>query len=389
MKSNTRILHIAPDEKFIKSANWQFEKAFPDQNHFLIYLENGAEKLKFVEPADNVEIVKVWQLDFSKLLDKIKKYDLVVLHGLKYFQSKIVLDLGNSVRFLWLFWGGEIYDNPKAFKNLMIGKESKKRFQKTSFKNRIKNSLRPIYYTIFKKSLLPEHSILKAAKKVGNVGILHKEDFDFLKKYTIINENANHIKMTYYPLEFIFKGNEDTSVNGDNILLGNSASITNNHIEALELISKLNITDQKIITPLNYGSKEYAQQIASLGKKQFEHNFEPILDFMPLEDYTKLVQKCGFVIMNHYRQQAVGNILAMLWMGAKVFLDERNTFYHFLKRIGVYIFSINKDLVSENTEAFRKLNKDQIKTNREILLNEIGIDKLEEELKLQINNILS
>ena len=93
--------------------------------------------------------------------------------------------------------------------------------------------------------------------------------------------------------------------------------------------------------------------------------------------------------MNHYRQQAVGNILAMLWMGAKVFLDERNSFYHYLKRIEIHVFSISEDLVPENKTVFHKLTPDQVSTNRMILQNEIGIETLQRELKEQINTILT
>ncbi|AXT51969.1 hypothetical protein D1818_14355 [Aquimarina sp. BL5] len=389
MKTEYKILHIAPDEKFIKSANWQFEKVFPGQNSFIIFLGDRAKESNYVEPSENVEIVKLWQLNFSNFILKVKKYDLVVMHGLNFFQSKVIVNLGNSIKFLWLFWGGEIYDNPKAFKDLVIGKESQKKFLKVSFKDRIKNNFRPIYYSIFKNSILPENLILKAAKKVDNIGILHKEDFDFLKKSNVIHKNTNHIKMTYYPLEFIFKENKDILVKGEHILLGNSASITNNHIESFEYLSKLDITDHKIIAPLNYGNKEYGKKIANLGKAQFKDNFEALLDFMPLEDYNKLVRKCGFVIMNHYRQQAVGNILAMLWMGAKVFLDEQNSFYNYLKRIGIHVFSIPKDLIPENKTVFNKLTPDEVSTNRMILSNEIGIETLQKELKEQINTILT
>ena len=71
--------------------------------------------------------------------------------------------------------------------------------------------------------------------------------------------------------------------------------------------------------------------------------------------------------------------MTMLWMGAKVFLDMRNTTYTYLKRINAHIFSINSDL--NNSDAFNLLTEEQISHNRSILVSEIGYDKLQQNLE--------
>jgi hypothetical protein len=112
------------------------------------------------------------------------------------------------------------------------------------------------------------------------------------------------------------------------------------------------------------------------------------VDFMPLHDYNNYLEQCGIVIMNHYRQQAVGNVLTMLWMGAKVYLDERNSLYHYLKRIGVYVFSIQKDLHEDNPDLFLLLNVEERNENRNILKAEIGQDHLLKELRRQLEAVM-
>src|SRR5690606_10212357 len=95
------------------------------------------------------------------------------------------------------------------------------------------------------------------------------------------------------------------------------------------------------------------------------------------------------VVMNHYRQQAIGNILAMLWMGAKVYLDEKNTFYHYLRRKQIHIFSVEKDLNPDNTNALKTLGAEEVAHNRTILMSEISFENLKTDLKKQLTAIVN
>ena len=51
------IIHIATDNKFINSANYQFEKIFPKRNIFKIITNKEHEKLIHVKTSNNIEIV--------------------------------------------------------------------------------------------------------------------------------------------------------------------------------------------------------------------------------------------------------------------------------------------------------------------------------------------
>lgn len=94
----------------------------------------------------------------------------------------------------------------------------------------------------------------------------------------------------------------------------------------------------------------------------------PVVDYMPIQQYVGILINCGFVIMNHVRQQALGNILIMLYLGAKVFLREENPVYTFLKNHGAILFSIqtleeDKSLLSEG------LSVEDIHINRKVLMS--------------------
>ncbi len=384
MDNKIKILHIAPDEKFIKAADWIFEQAFPHQNTFVILLKNT--KLKFVEKRHDYIYSYPSKDFFKQILESLPQYDIVILHGLYDFQSRLVLKAYRKTKFVWILFGGEVYNNSYVFDNQIYGKLTFEKFVKKEPFRKLKYLFRPLYYLIVKRKQVPSRNIKKAAKKVYAIGIIHREDYELFVKKRILKPNTKHLKFTYYPIEFIFDNSEKQIVNGNNILFGNSASSSNNHLEAFNLLTQLNLENRKVITPLSYGNEDYAKEIIKAGEEKLGKNFVPLIDFLPVEEYNKKVQSCGITIMNHYRQQAVGNVLAMLWMGSKVFLDERNTFYHYLKRIGCKVFSISEDFVSGNNNALELLPKEDIELNRKIIFEEINAEKIINGLKMDLTS---
>jgi len=375
-----KILHIASDEKFIDAANYLYEKAYPNSNTFIIVLPKFENyKIKYVSKKENYIFYHNNEKTLNNVLELIDKYDLIVLHGYDFFKARIVNKRQNAV-YNYILWGAELYNRHPLFKNTLYGKKTSASFQK---KILFKDVFRPFFHLLKYKIFNVYNFQFKTLSKIKYFSILHKEDYNLFIEKGIIIKNTKYLKFTYYPIEFIFEENKDLKVNDNNILLGNSASSTNNHIEAIDLLKNINLQHRKIITPLSYGNMKYASKIIKYGEEKLSNNFHYLKDFMPLQEYNKTIQSCGIVIMNHYRQQAVGNILASMWMGAKVFLDNRNTFYHYLKRIGCYVYLID-DLINGNLE---NLNNTQIEHNRNILIKEIGTKTIVNTLKNDIQKI--
>ena len=369
-----KILHLASDEKFINAANWIFEGAFPEQNEFWIFLSNKDLHVNHVNRQGNVKFFFTGD-KLKQLIGKIENYGLVIFHGFDIVNSRMFFDLKGQVPSCWMVFGYEIYCNPKVRIPKVLGDKTQKEFGR---KRGVKNMLRTFYYTVFYNKIDPYDLIRKAIKQVDYIGVF-KEDFDIFNKNNLID--GQFLEFCYYPVDYIFKNNEALFVNNNNILLGNSSSKENNHLEAFDLLREFNLENRKVITPLSYGDSQYRKIILKEGEKVLDSNFEPLTEFFPLETYNKLMQQCGIVIMNHYRQQAMGNTLAMLWMGAKVYLDERNTVYHYLVRIGIKVYSINKDLKVSNPFALVSLSKEDVLHNRKILSNEISSQNIIQKLR--------
>lgn len=385
-----KIIHIASDEKFINSAYWQFNKAFPEENTFYLIVDEVGNRLKHVQLNDNFILIESGLKNLKKLAISLSKEQLIVVHGLDYFRSFIVQHLDRNCKVIWMVWGAEVYNNPKiVVPSSLYGPQTYSAFiistREDKIENYFKDSFRKLFYKLKHKTEEPNKLILSAIKRANYCAILYKEEHDFIRKSTGVKNN--YLKFSYYPIELMV-GNTDARITGNNILVGNSASETNNHLEAILRLKQLQIKGQNIIVPLSYGNQFYGKKIIEKGKKIFGDNFIPLIDFMPLHDYNEYLEQCGIVVMNHYRQQAVGNVLAMLWMGAKVFLDEKNTLYHYLRRLGIYIFSISKDLIPENPNCLELLTPEQQDQNRKILKNEINEEALIDKLKLQLGQFI-
>ena len=214
-------------------------------------------------------------------------------------------------------------------------------------------------------------------KKMDCIAILYEEEKELIANKLKID--YKFLKFSYYPLELMLSSLNDR-VNNNDILIGNSASLSNNHLEVFEKLNSLNLKESNIYCPLSYGDNIYAKEILRKGEFFFKDKFKPLLKFMEVKEYNTILKSCGIVIMNHYRQQAVGNVMTMLYLGAKVYLNKKNTLYHYLKRINVIIFSVEDELNAENKDAFKNLSIDEQNHNRKIIFEELNINSLNNHL---------
>jgi hypothetical protein len=331
-----------------------------------------------------------FQKNLAEILAKRSEiYNCIILHGIGDFNSQVFLSSKNKNKFIGVLWGAELYNRQELLGRSVLGKLTaviEPRLYRKSFTEQFKDNLRKIYYS---KQDIDQDTVKDTAGSLSYLATLYKEEYDYFVERKIIRDDCIYVPFTYYPLEFIMKSDMNSIIKGNDILLGNSASATNNHLEAFELLKQMAIGNRKIVVPLSYGNPVYANYIQNEGEAQFGKNFSALRKFLPLADYNKEVQNCGIVVMNHYRQQAVGNILASLWLGSKVYLNETNTMYHYLRRIGIHIYSIEKELFPGNEAAFQNLSFEEIDHNRRILVHEIGEEHIVHRLRESIKGHFS
>lgn len=157
-----------------------------------------------------------------------------------------------------------------------------------------------------------------------------------------------------------------SAAGGDNLLIGNSATTTNNHLELFDHVKRnVDLGGRQVVVPLSYGDAAYRQYILQAGDALFGEAFVPLVDFMPRERYIQVLGSCGHVLMNHVRQQALGNLFISGLLGARLHLNRRSPLYHWLRTLGVPV----SDVARADLRALDAADRDQQIT---VLQSEFG-----------------
>jgi dTDP-N-acetylfucosamine:lipid II N-acetylfucosaminyltransferase len=367
------IIHFMYDEKIINQVIDNFEEANPGKNLFLVYRpQNAGNDFKYIKRPEarsfNPETDSI-----SEIIAQYPQTAALICHSLTFeFAEQLIKIQGLSLKIFWLMWGFDIYSLPQI-KPTLYAPFTKRYIYKVKKGTRIgwfikqNKYLRSLFFSLSRKR--NELTFIeKAHKMIDFCGTYIKEDFDVFK--TIYpNSKGQFFYSTLLNLEqyigAIFLNKE---VSANNILIGNSNSEECNHIDVFHfLANKLDNNTTKVYVPLSYGSNEkYKQSVLKEGQSLLSNKFNPLLDFMSLEEYVNILSSCGVGIFYHYRQQAMGNIIAMLWLGARIYLSSKNPAYHYFKRVGIKVYNLESDFNTYKTSYLS--NEDRIH-NRLILKN--------------------
>lgn len=171
---------------------------------------------------------------------------------------------------------------------------------------------------------------------------------------------AEYMTWNYLTLEddMPFDLPEVAETPGVDLLAGNSASPTNNHVELFEAIARhVDLAGRRVYVPLGYGDPRYRDRVLAAGERQLGPHFVPLTDFLPYPEYVRLVSSCGFVLMYHLRQQALGNLFIAALSGARIFLDRRNPLWNWLEQRGVDIGDVSCPDTTPATPRQRSANR--------------------------------
>lgn len=377
-----KILHLIPDEKITDNVIENFEKVFNDNIFFVLGNNENRKHCKTV--GENV-ICGNEQLFVKENVKQDVKG--IVVHGLNYIFSKLILDVDKNIAVAWFAWGFDVYNLPKISETLYARdtftylKNSDAKF---TIINKIKKHriIRSLYYKYVNKTD-DYYSVYELAhKRIDYFCTYIKEDYDLFQNY--YPNKLKYIEIGYFSIDQYLAGQPNLRISSiaKNILVGNSNSVENNHLDVFKTLNEIDFKG-KVIVPLSYGNDtKYKKIVIENGNKLLKDKFQPLLDFMQRDEYLKILSECSAAIFYHYRQQAMGNILALLYMGVRIYLSKNNPVYHYLKRNGIIVFDFDKDFVIYTNTI---LEQDSQDINRKIL------DTLfnEELLFLQYTNLVN
>lgn len=340
-------LHISYDEKFLDPFIVNAENYTNSKNVYIVITKE--DQLKHVK-TKNVITCKPELNRVELAISSLDDFERAYFHSFSELFSDISRSpiLRSANKYL-LFYGFEVFGLKKYELDFYLPKT--KTYIKKNKSIYFTPKLNPLalrrevinysHYNRLKKQL--DDKTISALKEFDFVGHFIEED---VKEYIQpIAPNIQWINWNFFGknvgVDRQFNQN-DSSIN--KLLIGNSASPFNNHIEALEYLSDAGVK-LEIMVPLSYsGSENYINKVVDLGTKQFKDNFLPLTDFLPMKEYYKLMQGVKAAVFFNLRSQAAGNILWLLTHNIPVFMLEQNNLYKMLTRSRIVVYSIERDL---------------------------------------------
>lgn len=368
-------LHCCCDDKFIKGMISLFEADKTEDNDYVVFSNNNA--LKYV---DNKDVTIVSPNHFLKVC---LNYDVVFIHFLKQFYYDLIPLIPQRIKVVWFGWGADMYDGDNALvKSMYWGTLTGKYIQKN------KRSLIKTIGRRIKFILKIKRNREKTLKRIDYYSGVFPYEYDLIKK-TYDGFGAKPLDFYYGSTSFFIPEKpteERESLIRNNVIIGNSAAYTNNHLDALIALKNSGWIPNggKVIVPLSYGGdKKYINEIVKLGQELFEDVFEPLIDFLPLATYQEIVSSCKAAIFFHKRQQASDNVFMQLMNGARVFMSKDNPMFEYLRSQGYIVFSLENDAGLINIP----MSNEEIFANRKLLSDNYSSSRLVQRVRV-INQML-
>ena len=369
------IYHLVVDDKFIDMALREFEAVAQGQNQAIILGEPC--ELKYVK---NTAVVF---MNAARLKQAFRSSDCqaVIFHTLQEWSLPLLAAVPEGKPTFWLGWGFDYYGRllsaayPSGLllpRTAALSDQLRKEglsFQKLPAK--VVNRLRSLLAKLLGRSVAFSPNSLNRLDYF--IPIIEPE-------YTLARSlnpwfKAEYVCWNYGTVEDDMSNGTMVGNPGRDILIGNSASFENNHLELFELLAgSFDLEDRKLVTPLSYGNPWYAEKVIAEGTRLFGGQFVPLTEFLPKEQYIEILDSCGHVFMNHLRQQALGNICIMMLKGAKIYLNPVNPLYAWLNEKGAFVESIDDSIHDSRQESktLRAHSDLQRQANRQIIMNHWG-----------------
>ncbi len=353
-------LHLFQDEKYVDYFIHRTASLGYKEERFVVYTTHKREKPLYVK-SENIHFCQYGTPDFGAAVGEISQYKKVYIHYLSTMMAEFVNTLPKSIKIIWIFWGADGLETLRVFAESSLYQPSTlELYKKWKLKSRM--HFKEVWRWLKKeiKGYLLYKNHIKAARRCNYVATLIPEDYALIQKKHQLT--ARFIPYFYTTVAQMVP--QQLSVKNVNVFLGNSASFTNNHVEILEKLARLALNHRKVLCPLSYGIEEYKEMILEKGKILLGHHFQPLTTFLHRDEYYQHIESACVAIMNHSRQQGLGNIIAFLMSGARIYMSNESTLYRFLVQNGLILFSVQEDFLLGGQEILNPLTSEQIEHNR-------------------------
>ena len=309
-------LHIGVDNQFVDRVYTNIKEAGLDaKNKFIIRTNETPQYVK-----RDVAYAPLYSSDFSSIIGNTLDYERVIIHQFSPMMFRWVSR--NSFHNLaWAPWGVDLYDLPFVHFNL---------FEKETYEGFVKQS-REFSDILYRWKYWMSNSFFKNAaySKVNDLLTWMKSE------HTFAHDRIPSLKasykfffyenpVAYRDLRHLVRQPAERTRKTLKLIIGNSATPTNNHVDAVRDLSIQGVKADLFI-PISYGNASYARFLKTALRFYKGGQVEFVDTRMDFNSYLNFLNTADALVMNNIRPQGYGNIFIMLFLGKPVFLNINNT----------------------------------------------------------------
>lgn len=310
------ILHIIPDQKVTLSFIQKMESVFDINNHYfwIFPAMNQKGQYKKYLSLPNFTYQEIDESSYKQLLELAKKASNIILHSIianTVHLEKIskVINQSNA-KISWVIWGADLYNDYWKSHSIRV---------------------------LIKPSLLRKERIRRdIIKRIDYAATTF--DYDVLKRYYKTKANCVGVD---YPVSLIEIKRQSSNVI-PHVMVGHSASRSCRHFQTFIMLYR-HRNNIEIYCPLSYPNKHmYLRLVNSFGKLLYGKRYHPITSYMNYNQYVDFLNQMDIAVFNNTRQQGMGNITNLIYLGKKVYLSKKNTINKLYKFPEYYVFDSNE-----------------------------------------------
>ena len=305
------IVHVFNDQKKFSLGFFRFLKDEGFDLGETAVWHYGKKSGEFEACGVKLRFIRSWFWPFGhlKMYRELKKADRIVIHSLAspFLIGMLRLNRKLCGKVWWVIWGKDLY-----------------LYQLSEKKN-----LPLKLYETFRKPVI---------RDIAHIVTALPGDYNLAKEWYGVKGDYTPCPMLYpYCIDY-GKGAEAKTAEGKlTLMIGNSASKTNAHEEAIRILAEGGTEKiEKAYCPLSYGGpKKYAARVAAYGREKLGSVFEPLMDYIPFEEYRRIWDSVNAAVYNQNRQEALGNIYSLIMMKKTVYLRPGTSTADYMEKIGV------------------------------------------------------
>lgn len=270
----------------------------------------GKESGAFEETGVKPRFIKNWFWPFGhiRMYRELKAADRIVIHSLAspFLIGMLRMNRKLCEKVWWVIWGKDLYLYQLAEKKHLALK----------------------LYEALRKPVIRE---------IAHIVSALPGDYQLAKEWYGVKADYTPCPMLYpYCIDYGEGAGARQAEGKLTLMLGNSASRTNEHAEAIDILAEQKERIGKVYCPLSYGGpKTYAAGIAAYGREKLGDKFVPLAEYIPFEEYRRIWDSVDAAVYNQKRQEALGNIYSLIMMKKTVYLRPGTATADWMAQIGV------------------------------------------------------